>query len=101
MIKISPEQTSVVERTCSVAHSAIIKSNCRIEQGYLMPVPPLEAVRRHTTSQPYLPIVSHTGFATWRAVPSQPLLPHLETKETLSKHLRRFGGGGDGRAGVG
>ena len=43
-------------------------------------LPPLERLYgRYTTSQPYLPIVSHTGFAIWHAVPSLPLLPHLET----------------------
>ena len=87
------DSATVFERICSVAHSAIEKSNCRMELAYpLALLSPSStrlsnvctttgkaALKADTRSQPCLPIVSQTGLATWSAVPSQPLQPRLQT----------------------
>lgn len=97
------DSRTVFERRCSAASSAIIRSNCKMELMYPLALASPFSTRlsnacattgrlcgKYRTSQPYSPIVSHVALATWCALPSQPLLPHLEinTLETLTVSLQ-------------
>lgn len=97
------DSRTVFERTCSAASSAIIRSNCRMELMYPLALASPFSARlsnactttgrlygKYRTSQPYSPFLSHVALATWCALPSQLLPPHLEINipETLTVSLQ-------------